>query len=65
MAQAAPTQTQLLAQAKVKEIEAKKIALEQVPTGSIKAPKLRMRRVTSSGPSTFPNPARGTLRKCL
>jgi uncharacterized membrane protein YkoI len=37
MVQAAPTQAQLAAQAKVKESEAKKIALEQVPSGSIKS----------------------------
>ena len=37
MVQAAPTQAQLAAQAKVKENEAKKIALEQVPTGLIKS----------------------------
>jgi uncharacterized membrane protein YkoI len=37
MVQAAPTQAQLAAQAKVKESEAKKIALEQVLSGSIKS----------------------------
>jgi uncharacterized membrane protein YkoI len=35
--QAAPTEAELTAQAKVKEREAKKIALQQVPTGSIKS----------------------------
>ena len=34
---AAPTQAQLAAAAKVKENEAKKTALEQVPSGSIKS----------------------------
>lgn len=37
MVQAAPTQAQLAAQAKVNESEAKKIALEQVRSGSIKS----------------------------
>lgn len=36
MVQAAPTQAQLAAQAKVRESEAKRIALKQVPSGSIK-----------------------------
>jgi uncharacterized membrane protein YkoI len=35
--QAAPTQAQLAAEAKIKENEARKIALEKVPSGSIKS----------------------------
>ena len=37
MIQAAPTQGQLAAQAKVKESEAKNTALEKVPSGTIKS----------------------------
>lgn len=37
MVQAEPTQAQLAEQAKVKQSEAKKIALQQVPSGSIKS----------------------------
>lgn len=37
MVQAEPTQAQLAVQARVKESEAKKIALQQVPSGSIKS----------------------------
>jgi uncharacterized membrane protein YkoI len=35
--QAAPTQAQLVTQAKINESEARKIALERVPSGSIKS----------------------------
>ena len=44
VAQAAPSQTQLVAQAKVKESEAKKIALEKVPSGSIKSAEIENER---------------------
>lgn len=37
VAQAGPTQAQLAAQAKIKKSEAKRIALQRAPTGSIKS----------------------------
>ena len=44
MVQAAPTQAQLKVQAKIKESEAKRIALEQVPSGSIKSAEIENER---------------------
>jgi hypothetical protein len=63
--QAAPTQAHLAAQAKVKESEAKKSRSSKYQMARSKAPRLRTRRVTSSGPFDISKPGTRNITEVL